>query len=283
MRNYGTYNEFSKLKIVILCPPINFEIRKPINIIQAKWHKIGRGPDPIKRLQQYEALKNVLIHEGVAVWEISPSKQYTYQVFTRDAGIVTKQGAIIAIFKFDPRKGEEKEIAQELVRRDIDISYLFKEEVIFEGGDFVFLDHENVLLGIGDRTNTQALAELMVCLPLFNFHPVYLPKDYLHLDVVLNIISPNTAIAFTPALPDDTLSILEKRRFRIIDISAKEQKTMATNALALGDNKVISATCNTQTNIKMKKEGFEVIEIEMSELLKGGGGPRCMTLPILRE
>lgn len=283
MINYGTYDEFSKLKSVLMCPPANFEIRKPINIIQEKWHKIGRGPDPTKRVQQYEALKNVLIREGVVVWEIPPSKKYTYQVFTRDTGIVTKQRAIIAIFKFDPRKGEEKEVAQELEVRKIDISYLFEEKAVFEGGDFVFLDHENVLLGIGDRTNTQALTELMARLPSFNFHPVYLPKDYLHLDVVLNIISQNAALAFTHALPDDTLSFLEKRRFRIIDVSTKEQETMATNVLALGHKKIISATCNKQTNMKLKKEGFEVIEIEMSEILKGGGGPRCMTLPILRE
>jgi len=57
---------------------------------------------------------------------------------------------------------------------------------------------------------------------------------------------------------------------------------MATNVLAIEDGKVISASCNKECNKNMRIEGLEVIEIEMSELLKGGGGPRCMTLPVKR-
>ncbi len=139
------------------------------------------------------------------------------------------------------------------------------------------------MLGIGDRTNEEALKKFRVYQPSVNFHPVYLPKDFLHLDVVLNIVSESIALAYLPALADDTISLLESRRFRIIEVSSKEQETMATNALAIGNNKVIAAACNGQANEKMKKEGLEVIEIDMSEILKGGGGPRCMTLPVLRD
>ena len=113
MSNYGTGNEFSKLRTAILCPPTHFEIRKPINVIQAKWYELGRGPDPDKGIHQYEVFKNALISEGVTVWEIPPSKQYTYQVFTRDICVIANNGAIIANLKFDPRKGEEKEVVKE--------------------------------------------------------------------------------------------------------------------------------------------------------------------------
>ncbi len=57
-----------------MCSPVNFEIKKPINVIQEKWYKIGRGHEPIKRVQEYEALKNALIHEGVIVWKYHPMK-----------------------------------------------------------------------------------------------------------------------------------------------------------------------------------------------------------------
>jgi N-dimethylarginine dimethylaminohydrolase len=283
MSNYGTINEFSKLKTAILCPPTHFEIRKPINVIQAKWHELGRGPDPVKRIQQYEVFKNTLIREGVTVWEILPSKQYTYQVFTRDICVSTDNGLIVANLKFAPRKGEEKEVVRELATRGIDVSFTIKGPAILEGGDFVFIDKGNVLLGIGDRTNGEALEKLRVFEPSIKFHPVYLPKDFLHLDVVLNIVSGNLALAYVPALDDDTLSLLKSRRFRIINVSSEEQETMATNALAIGDNKVLAAGSNRRTNAEMRKQGLDVIEIDMSEILKGGGGPRCMTLPVLRE
>ena len=283
MSNYGTSNEFSKLRIAILCPPTHFEIRKPINVIQAKWYELGRGPDPVKGIHQYEVFKNTLIREGVTVWEIPPSKKYTYQVFTRDICVIANNGAIIANLKFDPRKGEEKEVVKELETRGIAVSFIFEDPAILEGGDFVSIDHENVLLGVGDRTNEEALERLRVFQPSIKFHPVYLPKDFLHLDVVLNIVSGNIALAYLPALADDTISLLESQRFRIIEVSSEEQETMATNALAIGNNKVIAAASNGQANEIMKKEGLEVIEIDMSEILKGGGGPRCMTLPVLRE
>ena len=283
MSNFGTGNEFSQLRTAILCPPTHFEIRKPINVIQAKWHELGRGPDPAKGIHQYEIFKNTLIREGVTVWEIPPSKMYTYQVFTRDICVIASNWTIIANLKFDPRKGEEKEVVKELETRGIAVSYTFEDPAILEGGDFVSIDHKNVLLGIGDRTNADALERLRVFQPSIKFHPVYLPKDFLHLDVVLNIVSENIALAYLPALADDTLALLKSRRFRIIEVSSEEQETMATNALAIGNNKVIAAASNGHANEKMKKEGLEVIEIDMSEILKGGGGPRCMTLPVLRD
>ena len=197
--------------------------------------------------------------------------------------MIANNGAIIANLKFDPRKGEEKEVVKELETRGIAVSFIFEDPAILEGGDFVSIDHENVLLGVGDRTNEEALERLRVFQPSIKFHPVYLPKDFLHLDVVLNIVSGNIALAYLPALADDTLALLKSRRFRIIEVSSEEQETMATNALAIGNNKVIAAASNRQANENMKKEGLEVIEIDMSEILKGGGGPHCMTLPVLRE
>ena len=33
----------------------------------------------------------------------------------------------------------------------------------------------------------------------------------------------------------------------------------------------------------MKALGFELVEVDLVELLKAGGGPHCMTFPIIRE
>ena len=51
MPTYGTCDEYSRLRTVILCPPVNFEIKTPINAVQAKWHQLGEGPDPAKRME----------------------------------------------------------------------------------------------------------------------------------------------------------------------------------------------------------------------------------------
>jgi N-dimethylarginine dimethylaminohydrolase len=170
MADYGTCDEYSRLRVVATCPPTYFQIRKPINVVQAKWHELGRGPDPDKATHQYEIFKNTLVREGVTVWEIPPSDQYTYQVFTRDISIITDNEAIIANLKFDPRKGEEKEAVKALKTRGIPVSHTVKAPAILEGGDFIFIDKENVLLGIGDRTNENALEKLSVLKPSIKFH-----------------------------------------------------------------------------------------------------------------
>jgi len=282
MVEYGTCDEYSSLRAVIMCPPIHFEINTPINVVQAKWHHLGRGPDPVERLRQYSAVKHALRKKGVDVWEISPSKRFSYQVFTRDAGVVAEAGAFVGRFKLNPRIGEERVVAGMLERKKLKITYQFEEPAVFEGGDFMYLNNKCALIGIGDRTDADAFNQLKTRMPHLELHPVHLPEGYLHLDVVLNIISSDTALAYADALPDHILMHLESSGFRVIPIPKAEQETMGTNSLSIGDKTVITASCNRSTNEQLRKYGFIPIEIEMSEIIKGGGGPRCMTLPVWR-
>jgi N-dimethylarginine dimethylaminohydrolase len=282
MENFGTCDEYSKLRRVILCPPTYFEIKTPINATQAKWFNMGRGPDPVKSLDQYETVKNALLNEEVEVWEISPSKNYTYQIFTRDVGVISHQGAFMGQFKFDPRKGELKPFSNMLNRNNVPVYHRFKDGAVFEGGDFIFINRNEAFVGVGDRTNEEGLRALNNRLPSMTLYPVHLPEGFLHLDVVLNLISPNIALAYLPAVSDESRSFLESKRFEIIDVYEEEQETMATNVLAIGDNKILSASCNKITNEKIRNKGFDVIEFDLSEIVKGGGGIRCMTLPVLR-
>lgn len=282
MKKFGTQNEHSNLQTVIMCPPTYFEIRTPINTTQAKWHEMGRGPDPVKSLEQYDIVKNTLEKEGVKVWEIRPSEKFTYQVFTRDVGVISNQGAFVGQFKFDPRKGEIEPFIRVLEQNDIRVVHCVENSAIFEGGDFLFIDQNEAFVGVGDRTNGDGLEVLNSQFSSMTLHPISLPKDFLHLDVVLNIISPRIALAYLPAISDEGRSILESHKFEIIDVPQEEQETMATNVLAIGEKKIITASCNKITNEKIRKKGFDVFEAEMSEIIKGGGGIRCMTLPVLR-
>jgi N-dimethylarginine dimethylaminohydrolase len=283
MIRYGTRDEYSPLRCVITCPPTHFKIQKPINKVQAKWHQRGRGPDPVKSLHQYETVKHVLQKKGISVLEIPPARRFCYQVFTRDAGFITTEGAFIGRFKCAPRMGEQRLFADMLEQEGIRIIYHFEEPAVFEGGDFLFLNRDCAFIGIGDRTNNDALNRLKSRLPSVDLHPVRLPEGYLHLDVVFNIISPDTALAYADALPNEFLSSLQGLGFKIIPVSRDEQETMGTNVLALGNKQLIAASRNQRVNKQLRKNGFETIEIEMSEIIKGGGGPRCMTLPVDRS
>lgn len=65
--------------------------------------------------------------------------------------------------------------------------------------------------------------------------------------------------------------------------AAREQWNDGSNTLAIAPGVVVTYDRNYVTNQKLREAGVEVIEIKGSELGRGRGGPRCMSMPIVRE
>lgn len=65
--------------------------------------------------------------------------------------------------------------------------------------------------------------------------------------------------------------------------AAREQWNDGSNTLAIAPGVVVTYDRNYVTNQKLRDSGIEVIEISGSELGRGRGGPRCMSMPLVRE
>lgn len=65
--------------------------------------------------------------------------------------------------------------------------------------------------------------------------------------------------------------------------SAREQWNDGSNTLAIAPGVVVTYDRNYVSNELLRQHGIEVIEIISSELSRGRGGPRCMSMPILRK
>lgn len=65
--------------------------------------------------------------------------------------------------------------------------------------------------------------------------------------------------------------------------SAREQWNDSTNTLAIAPGKVVTYCRNVVSNEVLQKHGIEVLPIKGSELVRGRGGPRCMSMPLFRE
>ncbi len=63
----------------------------------------------------------------------------------------------------------------------------------------------------------------------------------------------------------------------------REQRMDGTNALAIAPRVAITYERNERTIAAMEEAGVECIRIEGSELVRGLGGPRCMTMPLRRS
>lgn len=88
--------------------------------------------------------------------------------------------------------------------------------------------------------------------------------------------------ALREALEVDEIVIIPCGNGHPID-GPREQWNDGSNTLAIAPGKVITYNRNNVTNGLLRKHGVEVFEIPSSELSRGRGGPRCMSMPLYRE
>ena len=65
--------------------------------------------------------------------------------------------------------------------------------------------------------------------------------------------------------------------------SEREQWNDGSNTLCIEPGKVVVYDRNYVTNEILRQNGIEVLEMASSELSRGRGGPRCMSMPLKRE
>ncbi|MFC1814071.1 arginine deiminase family protein [Thermodesulfobacteriota bacterium] len=191
-----------------------------------------------------------------------------------------------------------------------------------EGGDVIAIGPKQLAVGWSERTSLSTIKALASDLIIEHDYeevfaiPIPERRAFMHLDTVFSLVGGQTALVYPEAIEaqvgffsitraptgsEDGIEIKanehsflkyleQKRGMRIIQTAGGhvgsavvEQFTDATNCFAIGDGKVVSYKGNKKTNEALSKAGIEVITVEGYELVKGRGGPRCMTMPISRE
>ncbi|MCR8847696.1 arginine deiminase family protein [Rossellomorea sp. SC111] len=269
-------NEYGKLKKVVVVSPENMQINEIINETQK--HFLKENIDIDKAVSQHKRFVEVLDKNGSEVIHLQPSPEFNEQVFTRDIGFTIHDQFFVASMNTDVRRGEVKTLKHWLEENEVPYNELLHS---IEGGD-VLVDEENIWIGVSGRTNQLAIQSLRNKLTPYKVHELPLREDILHLDCVFTIISSEWALVYPPAFSKEDLATI-KKHYNIITVTDDEQFQMGPNVLAIGDQKIISLTQNQALNERIRAEGFNVIELDLSEIIKSGGSFRCCTLPLIRE
>lgn len=267
--------EYDTLRQVILCEPKYMAIEDVINDVQKKYKDENINRE--KAMQQHKDFEEKLRQHNVEVVKLPSSERYPEQVFTRDIGFTVGDRLFLADMASDIRKGEEAALQNWLLRENIPFRV---SESRVEGGD-VIVDRDRVFVGISSRTSEESVQHLENSLPDHEVIRVPFNEKYLHLDCVFNVLSPQTGLYFPEAFDEDTRKKLESM-YDLIEVNRDEQFTMGTNVLSIGKGELFSLPQNPNVNQSMRNKGFNVIEVDFSEIIKSGGSFRCCTMPVIR-
>ncbi|TCT16162.1 N-dimethylarginine dimethylaminohydrolase [Natranaerovirga pectinivora] len=270
-------SEYNVLKKVIVCEPKYMTIREAINETQK--HYLDENIQINIAMLQHNKFVEQLKLNGVDVIMLPPLNKYHEQVFTRDIGFVLGETVFVADMANEARVGEEDALKNYLEGNMISYFNLIGDEI--EGGD-VIIDGKTVYIGLSERTNQNAINHLQRLLTDYEVVTIDFREKYLHLDCVFNIVSENEALYYPQALNEDTIKFLESR-YDLIQVSKEEQFSLGTNVFSIGNKKVFSLPENRNVNAALRSRGFNVIEVEFSEIIKSGGSFRCCTMPLLRK
>lgn len=270
------------LKKVILCPPTYHEFQ-PINVITEKWLEEGQKSNHSKAMEEHAELVKAYEDNGVEVILMDPDPNLPYEVYARDFGASIAEGVIMGAFREPVRAGESAVYEAKL--KEIGVPVVARTTAgAFEGGDFWFLDEYTIAHGVIARTDWDGYTSVARQMQELGYTMVGVEceRENLHLDMCFNIVGEKIAVVSTEALPKWFVRMLKKRGFTLIDVPQEGVFRHHCNLQNIGNNKVISFKNNNFVNKEMRKLGLEVIEINLEEILKGGGGPHCMTFPLER-
>jgi len=221
-------------------------------------------------------------------------------VYVRDTAAVTRAGYILARMKSPVRRNETRIVEATLRKLAVPLLMKTVAPATIEGGDLLFLDDDTLLLGIGNRTNQAGLRELLTRGTQAGLHrllAVPLPSSVIHLDGTVMVVDRDLAVIHKQSLRS-TASLFENGRLKkrlklvqflrgsemgVVEVTDYERQRRATNVIAIAPRKAIGYAGNARVKRALLENGVDFVEIEGAELIRGYGGPRCMTLPILRD
>lgn len=274
-------NGAGRLTRVLMSPPSFLEAR-PINEIASRY--VGIPFNKAVMQHEYEELRAVYEGLGIDVEELPADPERPNCVFARDFGACIREGYILGRYAVPIREKETLDYQKKMKALGIPLICQVKTGH-FEGGDFIFLDEHTLAIGMVARSDAAGVREIRSAVEPLGYHVIPVPADpvYLHADLLFNVVDEHLALAYQPALPDEFLREVKRRDIEMINVPADYVMTLGSNVQALGGHRVVALSSNHAVNRLMEKRGMTVIEADISEICKSGGGPHCMTFPLCRE
>jgi N-dimethylarginine dimethylaminohydrolase/methylmalonyl-CoA mutase cobalamin-binding subunit len=256
----------------LMCPPTYFDVVYSIN----PWMDPGHPVDPRLALRQWQRLRDVFVELGHAVELIPPVPGLPDMVFAANGATVMDGRALVARFRYDERAAESAAYLDWFAAR----GYQGRQAEWTNEGEGDFLVAGGWLLaGSGFRTDRRSHVESgeffgrpVIGLTLVDDH-------YYHLDTALAVLDEQTVAYYPAAFAPGSQEILRALFPDAIIATDEDARAFGLNAVSDGRHVVLPAGAASLL-AQLRERGFEPIEVEVSELLRAGGGVKCCTLEL---
>ena len=259
---------------VLMCPPDHFDVRYAIN----PWMDVSVEVDRARARRQWDALVAALRAAGAGVELLDPVAELPDLVFTANLGLVDGTTFIPARMRHAPRQPEVAHAQAWFAERGYELRRL-REDVVQEGAGDALPFGDALVGGYRTRSSASAYVDLARIVD-GRIVPVELVDQRLyHLDLAFCPLDERTALVAPDALDADGARALSALVPDPILLTACEAQAFCANAVVVGRT-VVMAHCTPRLRRELRARRLEPVVVDVSEFVKAGGGPRCMTLAL---
>jgi len=221
-----------------------------------------------KATAQHAEYEACLAGLGLHVVSLAPEPDLPDAVFVEDPAVVAAEVAIMTRMGAVSRRPEAESVARELARYR-PVRWL-REPATLDGGD-VMRAGSALYVGSSRRTNAAGIRQLAAELEPFGYAvaPVEI-RDCLHMKSACCYLGNQTILANRAWIDPAPF-----RNLRILDVAPEEP--WAANVLAVGESAILPS-CFPATRRILERAGWNVIPVDVSEIMKAEGGVTCMSL-----
>lgn len=259
------------MKKVLMCKPSYFRVDYSIN----PWMKIGSVNQPLA-LTQWNNLVNEYRKLNIEVVVIGQDEKFPDMVFSADQGVLIDDTSILlSRFRYKERRGE----SEIYLKWYQDNGYTVKklpENYFFEGNGELQKWRDILLIGTGFRTTPEAskavgkvLNTEIISLELIN-------EKFYHLDTCLMVLDKDTVFYYPDAFSKKSIGDLQSRIPNLILIDEHDVENFASNSVVV-DSTVIMHVGSVKMPSQIEELGYRVVNIDIGEFVKAGGGAHCLT------
>lgn len=259
----------------LMCPPTYFEVSYSINA----WMDPSKPVDASRAMVQWQWLFDTFLELGHKVDLVDPVPGLPDMVFTANGGVVLDGRVLVARFRDSERTGEEPYFLEWF--RGHGYPQAKPATMINEGEGDLLITRTRILAGRGFRTEQRAHDEVEQFLgrPVVGLELVD-PRWY-HLDTALAVLDDEAdeIMYYPPAFSAASQARLTELYPNAIHATEADALAFGLNAMSDGRNVVLAAAA-ADLAAQLRERGFHPIGLDLSELLKSGGGVKCCSLEL---